>query len=153
VFSLSKTKNFDKLTSKSSSSPRAITGGRTVGCAGPFAVGATAANAPPAIAKDTPAAPNTGKAVLERFRFEACFVRAIVEPPVPASNYPIMVALFGLPCIGGKVDPERTLQAVNQRIARGSFATDLGCLSQVLPAMWFDGVGSSRSSDVASVRQ
>jgi hypothetical protein len=59
-----------------------------VRCEGEFAVGATAANAPSAIAKDTPAATHTGKAVLDRFRFEACFARAIVGPPVPASKYP-----------------------------------------------------------------
>jgi hypothetical protein len=51
-------------------------------CDGAFSVGATAADAPPAIAKDAPAAPHIGKAVLGRFRFESCFVRAIVEPPV-----------------------------------------------------------------------
>jgi hypothetical protein len=39
-------------------------------------VGAVA-DAPPAIVKETPAAPNT-KAVLRRFRLELCFVRAIV---------------------------------------------------------------------------
>jgi hypothetical protein len=59
-----------------------------VRCEGEFAVGATAANAPSAIAKDTPAATHNGKAVLDRFRFEACFARAIVGPPVPASKYP-----------------------------------------------------------------
>ena len=48
-----------------------------MGCDGAFSVGATAADAPPAIAKDTPAAPHTGKAVLERFRLEACFARAM----------------------------------------------------------------------------
>ncbi len=47
-------------------------------CEGEFVVGATAANAPSAIAKDTPAATHNGKAVLDRFRFEACFFRAIV---------------------------------------------------------------------------
>jgi len=37
------------------------------------------ADAPPASDKDTPAIPNTGTALLKRFRFEACFVRDIVE--------------------------------------------------------------------------
>jgi hypothetical protein len=66
--------------SESSSSPRVITGGSIVRCDGEFAVGAVAADAPPAIAKDIPAAPHTGKAIFGRFRFEACFARAIVEP-------------------------------------------------------------------------
>jgi hypothetical protein len=48
-------------------------------CDGAFSVGATAADAPPAIAKDAPAAPHIGKAVLGRLRFEFCFARAIVE--------------------------------------------------------------------------
>ena len=38
-----------------------------------------------AITKDTPAAPNAGKAIL-RFRFEARFACAIVDPPMPASR-------------------------------------------------------------------
>jgi hypothetical protein len=49
-------------------------------CDGAFAVGATAADAPPAIAKDIPAAPHAGKAVPRRLRFEVCFARAIMEP-------------------------------------------------------------------------
>jgi hypothetical protein len=49
-------------------------------CDGAFGVGATAADAPPAIAKDMPAAPHAGNAVLRRFCFEACFARAILEP-------------------------------------------------------------------------
>ena len=48
---------------------------------GTFAVGAFA-DAPPAIARDTPAAPNAGKPLRPRFRLEGCFVRAIVKPPV-----------------------------------------------------------------------
>jgi hypothetical protein len=50
-----------------------------VSCDGTSAV-ATAAEAPPVIAKDIPAAPNTGKVVLRPFRFEACFRRAMAEP-------------------------------------------------------------------------
>jgi hypothetical protein len=57
-----------------------MTEGGTMPCDGAFAVGATAADAPPAIAKDIPAAPHAGKAVFRRFCFEACFARAIVEP-------------------------------------------------------------------------
>jgi hypothetical protein len=38
------------------------------------------ANAPPIIAKDTPAAAHTGKAVFERFRLNPCFAFAIAEP-------------------------------------------------------------------------
>jgi hypothetical protein len=45
-------------------------------CDGTFVAGALA-DAPPAIVKETPAAPNT-KAVLRRFRLELCFVRATV---------------------------------------------------------------------------
>src|SRR5262245_19407349 len=56
-------------------------GGGTVACDDPFVVGAIAADAPPAIAKDTPAAPQTGKVASARLRFEACFARAIVGPP------------------------------------------------------------------------
>jgi hypothetical protein len=47
-------------------------------CEGTFGTGAVA-DAPPAIAKDTPAAPNTGKDFRTRFRFEVCFACAIVE--------------------------------------------------------------------------
>jgi hypothetical protein len=56
-----------------------MTGRGAVSCDGTFAVGAVADAPPPAIANDTPAAPNTGKVVLRLFRFEACFGRAIVE--------------------------------------------------------------------------
>jgi hypothetical protein len=52
-----------------------------VGCVSAFSDGATAADALPAIAKDTPATPH-GKAMLERFRLEAFFSRAIGAPPV-----------------------------------------------------------------------
>jgi hypothetical protein len=38
------------------------------------------ADAPPVIAKETPAAAHTGKAVFERFRLKPCFAFAIVEP-------------------------------------------------------------------------
>jgi len=61
------------------------TGGGALRCAAPFVVGATAADAPLAIAKDTPAAPHTGRDILERFRFEACFARAMAEPPISVS--------------------------------------------------------------------
>jgi hypothetical protein len=47
-----------------------------VSCGGTFVAGALA-DAPPAIVKETPAAPNI-KAVLRRLRLELCFVRAIV---------------------------------------------------------------------------
>jgi hypothetical protein len=46
-------------------------------CDGTSAVGATAAEAPPAIASDIPAAPHAGKATFERFRLAGCLVRAI----------------------------------------------------------------------------
>jgi hypothetical protein len=48
-------------------------------CDGRFAVGAVAADAPPAIAKDTPAIPTIGTALPRRFRFEACFDCDILE--------------------------------------------------------------------------
>ena len=38
------------------------------------------ADAPPIIAKETPAAAHTGKAVFERFRLNPCFAFAIAEP-------------------------------------------------------------------------
>jgi hypothetical protein len=38
------------------------------------------ADAPPIIAKETPAAAHTGKAVFECFRLEPCFAFAIAEP-------------------------------------------------------------------------
>ena len=50
-----------------------------VSCNDTFAVGAVA-YAPPATAKDTPVAPNTGKAILRRFRFEARFACAMLSP-------------------------------------------------------------------------
>jgi hypothetical protein len=37
------------------------------------------ADAPPAIANDTPAAPKAGKAAFRRLRFGVCFACAIVE--------------------------------------------------------------------------
>jgi hypothetical protein len=46
---------------------------------GAFAVGAAAADTPPASAKDTPAAPHTGRVNLERRCFEAFFARAMAE--------------------------------------------------------------------------
>jgi hypothetical protein len=42
---------------------------------------AVAADAPLASDKDTPTTPNAGTTSLRRFRFEACFVTAIVAPP------------------------------------------------------------------------
>jgi len=65
------------MMSESSSSPNVLTG--TACCGDVFAPSTSAADAPPAIAKDMPAAPHTGKACLERFRFEACFGRAMVD--------------------------------------------------------------------------
>jgi len=43
-------------------------------------VGAVAEEAPFAIIKDAPAAPNAGKTILRRFRFETRFACAMVEP-------------------------------------------------------------------------
>jgi hypothetical protein len=76
---LSKTKNVDKLTSEISSSPSVMTP-RGVGlCDGISATDPTADAPPPAIAKDTPAIPNTGAALLRRFTFEARFACDIAE--------------------------------------------------------------------------
>jgi hypothetical protein len=55
-----------------------------VPCDGTFVAGALA-DAPPAIAKETPAAPNI-KAVLRRLRLELCFVRAMVGLHVRATH-------------------------------------------------------------------
>src|SRR5262245_23563439 len=76
VASRSYTKNLERVTSESSSSPRVITG--RVCCGEVFSPLTIAADAPPVIAKDMPAAPHTGNAGLERFRFEVCFTRAII---------------------------------------------------------------------------
>src|SRR5436190_6497973 len=81
VASRSYTKNLERVTSESSSSPRVITG--RVFCGAVFAPSTTAADALPAIAKDMPAAPHIGNAGPERFRFEACFVRAMADLPCP----------------------------------------------------------------------
>jgi len=50
-----------------------------VSVAGPV----VAADAPPANDKDMPATPNTGTALLRRFRFEASFVCDIAEFSIP----------------------------------------------------------------------
>src|SRR6266849_1797843 len=86
-----------------------MTGRSGLSCGGKFAVGAAAADAPPAIAKDTPAAPNTGMAVFRRFRFEACFACAIAEPPMPTSKRStsgtVLIALFVRVAQGDKLEP------------------------------------------------
>jgi hypothetical protein len=74
---LSKTKNVDKLTSKISSSPSVMIPRGAGLCDGTSATDADAP--PPAIAKDTPAIPNTGAALLRRFPFEARFACDIAE--------------------------------------------------------------------------
>jgi hypothetical protein len=50
-------------------------------------VGATAADAPPASEKLSPAAPNTGTAFVTRFRFEACFTRDMFASSVPVKSF------------------------------------------------------------------
>jgi hypothetical protein len=47
---------------------------------GAFATGMVA-DAPPVMAKETPATLISGNAVFPRFRLEACFAFAIVKPP------------------------------------------------------------------------
>jgi hypothetical protein len=86
--SLSKTKNVDRLTSESSSSPSVTTDGRALCFDAVSAVGATPADAPPAMARDMPAAPQTGKAIFGPFRFETCFARAIVDTPDTCEQMP-----------------------------------------------------------------
>jgi hypothetical protein len=78
---LSKTKNVDKLTSEISSSPSVMTPRGAGLCDGMSATDPTAdADAPPpAIAKDTPAIPNTGAALLRRFPLDARFACDIAE--------------------------------------------------------------------------
>lgn len=84
AFSLSKTKNVDRLTSESSSSPSVISCVGAVFCKGTSAAG-LAAYAPPAI--DTnPAAPRTGTAFDRRFRFGACFVCDMISPPISSNK-------------------------------------------------------------------
>jgi hypothetical protein len=56
-----------------------MTGRRSVSRGGTFAMGAVA-DAPVPIAKDIPAAPSAGKAILRGLCFEARFVRAMLEP-------------------------------------------------------------------------
>jgi hypothetical protein len=52
------------------------------GVDGISAAGTTAADAPPTSDKVNPAAPNAGTAFVKRFRFEACFTRAIVASSI-----------------------------------------------------------------------
>lgn len=101
MLSRSKTKNFDRMTSESSSSPRVITG--SVRCEDPFSAGATpVADAPPTIARDIPAAPHTGRAFREGFLFETCFARAMAEPPVlVCKSTDVTLAFFRPPCHTG----------------------------------------------------
>jgi hypothetical protein len=73
---LSKTWKVARLTSEISSSPRKIR--RALSCDG-ISVGAVA-DAPPVMAKETPAAPKA-KAAFLTFRLEPRFAFAIVEPP------------------------------------------------------------------------
>jgi len=57
------------------------------GVRGTSVVGATAADAPPASEKLSPAAPNTGTAFVTRFRFEACFTRGMFASSVPVKRF------------------------------------------------------------------
>lgn len=78
----------DKLTSESSSSCSVIWGFGAVGRAGVSAGDPTiaAAEAPPASDKETPTAPNTGKASFRLFRFETRLLCGIVASSVPLTN-------------------------------------------------------------------
>ena len=66
--------------SEISSSPSVVTEGSDVPRDDGSAVGATAADVLPAIAREIPAAPHAGKAILRRFRLEADFAYAIAKP-------------------------------------------------------------------------
>jgi hypothetical protein len=74
--------------------------------AGPFGeisgVGATAADAPLAIANDIPAAPQAGKAILERFLLEARFACAIFKSSLASSEQTLRLVISlthnTLPC-------------------------------------------------------
>src|SRR4051794_21775315 len=87
AFSLSKTKNVPRLTSEISSSLRVNPGPVAVSLDGVSETDpAVAADAPLASDKDTPTTPNAGKTSFRRFRFEACFVTAIVESSMNSST-------------------------------------------------------------------
>jgi hypothetical protein len=59
-----------------------MTWGSSVFCDGTSATDPVVdADAPPAIDKDTPAIPNTGKALVRRFPFEARFAFGMASPP------------------------------------------------------------------------
>jgi hypothetical protein len=75
-------------------------------CGAVFSPSTTAADALPAIAKDIPAAPHIGNAALERFRFEVCFARAMVDLPVCEK--------FAVSCL--------TLTFLNRHVTRGNLA-------------------------------
>jgi hypothetical protein len=84
---LSKTKNVPRLTSEISSSLRANPGPVAVSFDGMSVTEpAVAADAPLASDKDTPTTPNAGTTSFRRFRFEACFVTAIVESSMNSST-------------------------------------------------------------------
>src|SRR5262245_51483516 len=91
-----------------------------------FAVGAVAADAPPATANDAPAAPRKGKAVFRRFLFEACLACAMLDPPMRtrtcSMSGPIFVALFARPAQAAFKDDQGELSCVP---ATPPAATDL----------------------------
>ncbi len=65
---------------------------RAVSCDGKFVVG-TVADAPPAMARENPAAPST-KAAFPRFRLEPRFACAMVEPPCQSFDEWTRAAVF-----------------------------------------------------------
>jgi hypothetical protein len=87
------------------------------------------AEAPPASARDTPAAPITGKAIFRRFRFAAFFACAIVEPSYRQVSTSF-VAFFG--CIA---QPKRRLEGAlfdtnlgaPGKLATSKLAKDVRC--------------------------
>ena len=83
---MSKTWKVAKLTSETSSSPRTIR--RALSCDGTFVAGAVA-DAPPPIAKETPAAPNT-KAAFRLFRLEpraVCTIGASISGDLGSTDF------------------------------------------------------------------
>jgi hypothetical protein len=61
-------------------------GGARFDVVGRSAVGTAAADAPPTIDRDNPAAPKTGTAFFTCFFFEACFTLGIVASSIPCGK-------------------------------------------------------------------
>src|ERR1700724_1881066 len=75
------------------------------GVRGTSCVGTAAADAPPASEKVNPAAPNTGAAIVPRFRFEACFTPSIVASSITfkrcSESSGVILRFANVPCKAG----------------------------------------------------